>query len=75
MKKIDDAILADRVAAWLFAKGCGAVSVVFRDGQYHVYYTLKLDIVPQPAVRVHNGSIIFPSGSQEEVVLAFLAGE
>lgn len=66
--------MALRVAGWLTAKGCGAVSVVNKGDHYLVYYTLSLDTKPQPAVRIKDGSVIFPTGSQQDVVTAFLMG-
>lgn len=69
-----NADLALRVATWLQAKGC-TVQVVYKAPfSYEVHYTLKLDMKPQPPVRI-DGSVIFPKGSQEEVVLAFLLGQ
>lgn len=70
--KLSDQNLALRVAGWLTNKGCQAVSVVQGIDGWFVYYTLKLDMKPQPAVRVRNGAVSFPAGSQEDVVFAFM---
>jgi hypothetical protein len=68
-----NADLAYRVATWLQGNGC-TVQVAYKAPfGYEVHYTLKLDIKPQPPVRI-DGSVVFPKGSQEDVVFAFLAG-
>ncbi len=71
MKQKSDRDLALIVASWLREKGC-TVSVLAHPLGWDVHYTLKEDVLPQPAVQVHNGRVIFPKGSQEDVVLAFL---
>lgn len=68
-----NADLAHRVATWLQRNGC-VTTVIVKGEVYEVHYTLKLDVKPQPAIRC-DGSIIFPQGSQEDVVLAFLLSQ
>lgn len=73
-----DVILATRVVSWLAANGCGAIAISLANGFVEVHYTLKLDIKPQPPIKVQDGGINFPRGSQEAVVQAFfsfLAGD
>lgn len=68
-----NADLAHRVATWLRDNGCVTTVVVVGE-VYFVHYTLRQDIKPQPPVRC-DGSVIFPRGSQEDVVLAFLLSQ
>ncbi len=72
-QKPDD-VLAYTVAAWLTSKGCVTALVEVNEG-WEVHYTLPEDIKPQPPVQVHNGKIIFPKGSQEDVVFTFLLSQ
>lgn len=66
-----NAALALQVSTWLQAKGCTVQVVYVPPLTYEVHYTLKLDMKPQPPVRI-NGSVVFPKGSQEEVIMAYL---
>lgn len=68
-----NAALAHRVRAWLDSKGC-VTTVIVKGETYEVHYTLQLDVKPQPAVII-DGSVKFPPGSQEDVVLAFLLSQ
>jgi hypothetical protein len=65
-----NAQLAGKVAAWLGARGCKAVTVVQVEEIMYVHYTLQLDMKPQPAIKI-DGSIIFPQGSQMDVLEVF----
>lgn len=66
-----DFTMAIRLAAWLEAKGC-TVTVMYKLSGHYVHYTLKLDVKPQPPAHIKDGTISFPAGSQEDVILAFL---
>lgn len=66
-----NADLAYSVAVWLQAKGCTVQVVYVAPFSYEVHYTLKLDMKPQPPIRI-DGTVVFPVGSQEDVILAFL---
>lgn len=73
-QKADD-LLAFTVGAWLQSKGC-VVTLTNPPGKgWFVNYTLRDDMKPQPPVHILNGSIIFPAGSQEDVVFTFLLGQ
>ncbi len=74
MTEKSDQDLALTVAAWLHSKGC-VVSIVAVEGGWEVNYTLSEDIKPQPPVQIHHGKIIFPKGSQEDVVFTFLLSQ
>lgn len=74
MGTLKDAALAANVVRWLESKGC-TVSATVNHGDpmaISIYYTLSLDTKPQPAVRIKDGAVIFPEGSCEEIVFAFL---
>lgn len=71
MKQVHTIMLAAAVAEWLRKGGCIVSSVETPDG-FDVHYTLKNDMKPQPAVQIRDKSVIFPQGSQEEVLMAFL---
>lgn len=66
-----NADLASRVATWLEAQGCTVQIQYEAPVSYLIHYTLKLDVKPQPPIKI-DGSVRFPAGSQELVVLAFL---
>lgn len=68
-----NADLAHRVGRWLVERGC-TVTIAVKGEVYYVHYTLAHDMKPQPAVRC-DGSIVFPQGSQEDVVLLFLLSQ
>lgn len=72
MAGLKDAMLATNFVLWLESRGCGAVTPVLKEDGWYIHYTLKNDIKPQPAVRIVNGSVIFPKGSCEDVVFDFL---
>lgn len=73
MQKPDD-VLAFTVGAWLQAKGC-VVTLTNPPGKWLVHYTLPDDMKPQPPVEIKDSKIVFPQGSQEDVVLTFLLGQ
>lgn len=55
---------------YLEQHGC-VTTLLKQDTEFHVHYTLKLDVKPQPAIRVTDKpSVIIPKGSQESVLNA-----
>lgn len=71
MAKPGDFSLAMSVAAWLASNRCTVSVMTFAD-RMEVNYTLRDDVKPQPAIKVKDGKITIPAGSQETVVAAFL---
>lgn len=53
-----------------YLEQCGCTtSLLKQDREFHIHYTLKLDVKPQPAIRITDKpSVIVPKGSQAEVV-------
>lgn len=73
MSQLKDVILAGRVAAWLITHGVKTTTTTQdKEGTWLVHYTLRDDIKPQPPVRIKDGGISFPKGSQQAVVDLFL---
>lgn len=72
MAGLKDAVLAANFVRWLESKGCYPVTPVLKEDGWYIHYTLKNDMKPQPAVRIINGSVMFPEGSQEDVIFDFL---
>jgi len=66
-------VIATGVHGWLEARGC-TCSMIKLEEEIRIHYTLSLDTKPQPAVVIRDESVIFPKGSQEDVIMAFLAG-
>lgn len=66
-----NADLAHCLSLWLQGHGCTVQIVAVKPDMFDVHYTLKLDIKPQPPVRI-DGAIKFPMGSQVSIVRAFL---
>lgn len=66
--------LAYRVATWLEKRGCTTTIALCDEFRYEVHYTLARDVIPQPPVKI-DGSIVFPKGSQEDVILQFFMGQ
>jgi len=71
MARASDFSLAMSVAAWLASNKCTVSVMRFKD-RMEVNYTLRDDIKPQPAIKVKDGRISIPAGSQQAVVAAFL---
>lgn len=74
MGALKDAALAANVVRWLEKRGC-VVSATVNHGDpmaINIHYTLKNDMKPQPAVRIKDGAVIFPEGSNEDIIFAFL---
>lgn len=71
-----DDLLAFTVGAWLQSKGCVVtLTQSLKKPGWLVNYTLPEDLKPQPPVEVSRGSITFPEGSQEDLILTFLLGQ
>lgn len=66
--------LAAAMAHWLEQNGCTVTMVrSSKTGDFEVHYTLKKDLMPQPPVRItRQPSVVFPTGSQEAVIQAWL---
>lgn len=58
---------------WLERRGC-VCSLMKYQSEFHLHYTLAEDIKPQPALIIRDKSVIFPKGSQEDVLNAFYRG-
>lgn len=71
MAGLKDAMLAANFVRWLEGKGCTVTPILKEDG-WRIHYTLSVDTKPQPAVIIRDGSVIFPKGSQEDLVFDFL---
>lgn len=74
-KQPSDEQIAYNIARWLQTKGCTACVYHRSEGDFQVHYTLSLDTKPHPAVTIKNGSVVFPVGSDEDIVLSFLLGQ
>lgn len=69
--KLSDLLLALKVADWLDSHKC-TTSISSKDGIVFIHYTLQKDMKPQPALRVKEGKITIPEGTETAVVAAFL---
>lgn len=75
MSRETDQLKAIHLAEWFRYKGCKAVTINEQGGVFYVYYTLQRDIKPQPPASVLHGTVVFPLGSQEDVVMSYLKGK
>ena len=67
---------AATVSLWLQSKGCTVSIQETRNAsmlrEYIIHYTLAAEVAPQPPIQIkHDNRVVFPDGTQLEVLMSF----